>query len=658
VVAILFPSLLIAVVFSRCDDVMPRLFLNADGSGDNSRDDSIETSTSSETDSDFEMNTDDSADCVPLVYTFINGVNDYLGCTDVEIYQHYPDGALFFADNLVASTVRDVSCPYTSRSQILIRMSDIFGNNPNQIPINARITSASLKTYTRDGTLGNIAAYKMSTDWDSGTTWNMLGGVTPNGIEAAAEPDDVLSAPHVDRFCTFDVTRSLIQWQPNPVENRGWVIMNSGEDGWGISSCENDVIERRPRLEIEICGTIPDRSQNLPPEILVSIDSADGPPEVSGSTILDIVAVDADSDPLDVTFYGREKGTDFWTLIVLPDTQYYTVDSEWPKGIFLNQMQWIVNNREALNIQMVLSAGDLVEDGRIAAHWERANEAISMIIDADIPYMPTPGDHDHEGQKEYGALTLFSETFPETRFSDDPWWGGTFDETNSSHYVLLTIGPDDYIFMGLDFCPDLDEIDWANDILDQYSDRKAIFITHALLDDTGNYYATGDCGRYNGESVYIWDMLASRHDNLNLALSGHMHLMDGEYRRTDDNIHGIPVHQVISDYQGRWPDWGNGLLRIMTFYPSEDEIWVQTYSPYLDEYETDADSQFILPFEMEDERPFRSLGTVSGVSSGEHATLYWSDLNESSAYEWYAVVSDGAFDTKSPMLEFETAPEI
>ena len=40
---------------------------------------------------------------------------------------------------------------------------------------------------------------------------------------------------------------------------------------------------------------------------------------------------------------------------------------------------------------------------------------------------------------------------------------------------------------------------------------------------------------------------------------------------------------------------GNGWLRLITFVPKENQIEFRTYSPSLDQYETDADSQFTLP---------------------------------------------------------------
>ncbi len=45
-------------------------------------------------------------------------------------------------------------------------------------------------------------------------------------------------------------------------------------------------------------------------------------------------------------------------------------------------------------------------------------------------------------------------------------------------------------------------------------------------------------------------------------------------------------------------DGGNGWLRLYEFYPLENKVKAVTYSPYLDAYQTDADSQFDLALEQ------------------------------------------------------------
>ena len=41
-----------------------------------------------------------------------------------------------------------------------------------------------------------------------------------------------------------------------------------------------------------------------------------------------------------------------------------------------------------------------------------------------------------------------------------------------------------------------------------------------------------------------------------------------------------------------------GNLRVLRFATLADRIYVKTYSPYVDEYETDSDSQFWLSYDM------------------------------------------------------------
>jgi len=96
----------------------------------------------------------------------------------------------------------------------------------------------------------------------------------------------------------------------------------------------------------------------------------------------------------------------------------------------------------------------------------------------------------------------------------------------------------------------------------------------------------------NGD--HIWqDFVVHHADQIFLVLCGHNH---GENMRTDI-VDGYTVYQLLADYQDR-TNGGNGWLRVLKFIPSEDTVTVQTYSPYLDQYEIDADSQFNLFYDM------------------------------------------------------------
>ena len=57
------------------------------------------------------------------------------------------------------------------------------------------------------------------------------------------------------------------------------------------------------------------------------------------------------------------------------------------------------------------------------------------------------------------------------------------------------------------------------------------------------------------------------------------------------------MHTLLADFQD-YPNGGNGFLRILHFSPEKNEIRVETYSPWLNQYETDSNSQFVLPYDM------------------------------------------------------------
>lgn len=93
---------------------------------------------------------------------------------------------------------------------------------------------------------------------------------------------------------------------------------------------------------------------------------------------------------------------------------------------------------------------------------------------------------------------------------------------------------------------------------------------------------------------------------------------------------------LLADYQSR-PNGGDGWLRILEFAPAANEIRVKTFSPVLNQYETDANSQFTFPYDG-----FQLLGINPGVPTESTTSITWPapGLNPFTEYEWYASVSD------------------
>ena len=74
------------------------------------------------------------------------------------------------------------------------------------------------------------------------------------------------------------------------------------------------------------------------------------------------------------------------------------------------------------------------------------------------------------------------------------------------------------------------------------------------------------------------------------------------------------VIQMLSNYQDRRPNGGNGYLRILTFSPIQDKIFVKTYSPYLNKFEDDSDSEFSLDYDMTSSQAYITMVSNSPVS--------------------------------------------
>ena len=283
-----------------------------------------------------------------------------------------------------------------------------------------------------------------------------------------------------------------------------------------------------------------------------------------------------------------------FTIVVLPDTQYYSQSYPW---IFENQTEWIVQNENALNIVFVSHLGDIVNVNNTDYQWRYADNAM-RILDGKVPYGILPGNHDMNGgySPRLGAgATYYENYFPASRYQGYSYWGGSYDSTsvtssspNMNNYQLFSAGGMNFIALNLQYNPPADVLSWADNVLTKYPDRRAIISTHSYLDTSGSL--TDDGGKQIHDNVVVPEK------NVFLVLCGHWSY-SGEAAQKIDNLGTRTVYQLLSDYQDQ-TSGGYGWLRIMKFVPSENTIYVKTYSPYLNQYWTDSANQFELYYPM------------------------------------------------------------
>ncbi len=284
-------------------------------------------------------------------------------------------------------------------------------------------------------------------------------------------------------------------------------------------------------------------------------------------------------------FLAIANAQDF-TLMVLPDTQFYIVSWSTPAAggqgkpiMFQHQIDFIKTQKDNLNIKFVTHVGDIVDHGDQKWEWDLANSYMSQL-DGVVPYAIAPGNHDADVMWTHN-YTLLNTTFPASRYKNETWFGGNFPVGNyKNNYELFTASGMDFIIIHLESDPQPDARTWASGILDLYPNRRAIITTHWYLE-----------GGMTAQGTNIWNDVINNHANVFMVICGHSCAREG--MSTSTNKFGGKVYQILTDYQCDY-NGGNGQLRYYTFHPDQNKIEGFTYSVETQKYGT----HFLMDYQM------------------------------------------------------------
>jgi hypothetical protein len=335
-----------------------------------------------------------------------------------------------------------------------------------------------------------------------------------------------------------------------------------------------------------------------------------------------------------------------FTIIGLPDTQYYTENLQGSGtgqgtgniATFKAQTNWIKANRVDSNIVYVFHLGDCVQNGDDEEdEWKRVDTAMSTLenitgLPDGIPYGIAVGNHDQTPSGEPGddgtvsTTDLYNQYFGVSRFSGRDYYAGHFRSDNDNHFDTLTVGSLKFIFVYIEYGAYRDDksaVDWADSILAAFDDRSGIIVSHKLLDSgTGTDVSFSTAG----DTIY---KKVKDNANLFLMLAGHW---TNEGRRTETRGgDSTDVFALLSDYQGL-ENGGDGWLRIMRFSPTNNKIYVKTYSPTLDDFKTGSDSQFELNYDFQPLPLPVELAYFAGVINGNKIEIRWRTETEVNNY--------------------------
>jgi Calcineurin-like phosphoesterase len=269
-----------------------------------------------------------------------------------------------------------------------------------------------------------------------------------------------------------------------------------------------------------------------------------------------------------------------FVIAALPDTQIYSALGQVE---FRKQIEWVLANAADKNIVFVTHLGDVVDAGTDDAQWANALDALDPLLGQDrLPFSIVRGNHDDPN--------YFLKNLPLSLMERKPWFVAASPSGLSQAQKFMADGAW-FLHIGFGVWPTDAELKWADDLLRQpaLQGLPVIVSTHDYLDGNGKT-ATG---------LRIWNAFVKNNPMVFMVLCGHNAL---ERAFVSRNAAGLPVYEMLSDYQQFRPFGGNGLMRLITIDPVKDTIEVKTFSPYFeykggkktdtDYYETDRNSQF------------------------------------------------------------------
>lgn len=322
-----------------------------------------------------------------------------------------------------------------------------------------------------------------------------------------------------------------------------------------------------------------------------------------------------------LTNYGLDKGDVYSSIVVLPDTQYYTaLRHGGTMQMFQNQIDWILKNYKKEKVAYIIHLGDIT-DHNAPSEWQRARDMMYQLDATGVPYGLAVGNHDQSPNgtpAQSSDTTQYAQYFGSAHFANRPWFGGALGKKNTEmHFDVFSANDENYLVLyfpfnqpghkGYSASYEKRTLDWADSVLAVHADRKAILVSHSMLGrpkgtTSGDQPGSGNNSKEShftkqGERIYE---MAKKHPNVFLMLGGHI---AGEGFRKD-RYNGSIIKTYLQDYQSRQDppysgakdrNGGSGTMRLMRINKTKQTLSVLTFTPQADGkvlYEEDADSKF------------------------------------------------------------------
>ncbi|PSL36617.1 calcineurin-like phosphoesterase family protein [Labedella gwakjiensis] len=250
---------------------------------------------------------------------------------------------------------------------------------------------------------------------------------------------------------------------------------------------------------------------------------------------------------------GSEPGdTDStFSLAIIPDTQQEVFTST----RFAQRNEWLVENKDELDIRYAIHTGDVTNWGETAPEQYRvASDAMKVLDDGGIPAAIAIGNHDSSAVCVGGGgcrgadasvtlrkTELFNSTFPATRYTGIE---GVFEQARvDNNFQTFSAGGADFLILTLELWPRQDVVEWAKDVVATHPEHNVIINTHFYLDYDGSIAQSSGYGVTSPQSLF--DELVSVYPNVKMVFSGHV---GDSQQRTDVGKNGNTIASFLGGF--------------------------------------------------------------------------------------------------------------
>lgn len=241
-----------------------------------------------------------------------------------------------------------------------------------------------------------------------------------------------------------------------------------------------------------------------------------------------------------------------YSFVVLGDTQGLARANE---AALHTYKDWIIEQKDEKKISAVFHMGDItygnpeVPEAKWNAHWEAAAKPMKELR-TQVPFVCVPGNHDYPNNaKGDRNLDEFNQYFPANEFETLSYYGGAYEKGKTQNtYYFMEFDNIEYLVIALEFRPENAVMNWACNLMKQYSDKRVIIITHDFLNEAWEMSASDGYFSQDVDRVIpkdMWENYLCKQENLFMILCGHSVTDDIGYKElTGENGNTVMTFMI------------------------------------------------------------------------------------------------------------------